>query len=311
MDRSLELSATPPQGGSTERRRATDPTTLDRLPRPFIVAVVTEPTVTLARRVMAAASRDGAGAFELNLPPLHDASRRDLAGLIAEAPAPVYVSCRRRAFLAVYGFAPDELPDWSDEERMERQLDAVELGAVALDMELDTFAPSPAPPLGSEEAALAAGEPGPPYELTEDEAAVGRQEAIVRAVHARGAQALLSCHTGRPQDLEGLLRISASASARGADLLKIVTPCRDAADLSVVLDASRELARSASAVPFTLVGAGPAGRVSRWIGGAAGSSWLLARPRGASHAYADQPTVAELAVAARAIGPAGGPGVEA
>ena len=305
MDRSLELSTEPPQGGSTGRRRDTDPTALDRLPRPFIVAVVTEPTVTTARRVMAAAARDGAGAFELNLPPLHDASRRDLAGLIAEAPAPVYVSCRRRDFMAAYGFDPAALPDWSDEERMERQLDAVELGAVALDIELDAFAPSPTPALGSPEAASAAQEPGPPFELAEDDAAVARQEAIVRAVRARGAQALLSCHTGRPQDLDGLLRIAAVAAARGADLLKVVTPCRDAADLSVVLEASRTLARSESSVPFTLVGAGPAGRVSRWIGGAAGSSWLLARPRGASHAFADQPTVAELAVAARAIGPAG------
>ena len=306
MDRSLELSGEPPQGGSTGRRCGTDPRTLDRLPRPFIVAVVTEPTVMTARRVMAAAARDGAGAFELNLPPLHDASRRDLAGLIVEAPAPVYVSCRRRAFMAVYGFSPDALPDWSDEERMERQLDAVELGAVALDMELDTFAPSPALALGSPEAARAVEEPGPPFELTGDEAAVARQEAIVRAVRARGGQALLSCHTGRPQDLDGLLRIAEVAGGRGADLLKIVTPCRDAADLSVVLEASRSLARSGS-VPFTMVGAGPAGRVSRWIGGAAGSSWLLARPRGASHAFADQPTVAELVVAVKAIGSAGGP----
>jgi hypothetical protein len=304
MDRSLELSTEPPQGGSTARRLGTDPRTLDHLPRPFIVAVVTEPTVTTARRVMAAAARDGAGAFELNLPPLHDASRRDLAGLIAEAPAPVYTSCRRRGFMAVYGYDPEALPAWSDDERMERQLDAVELGAVALDLELDTFAPSPAPALGSPEARSAAEEPGPPFELTDDEGAIARQEAIVRAVRARGAQALLSCHTGRPQDLDGLLRIAAIAAARGADLLKIVTPCRDAADLSVVLEASRTLA-GAGSVPFTLVGAGAAGRVSRWIGGATGSSWLLARPRGASRAYADQPTVAELAVAARAIRPAG------
>jgi len=272
---------------------------LDQLPRPFVVAVITEPTVRQASRVIADAASDGADAFELNLPPLGDIAATELARLIDGAPAPVYVTCRRRAFMAVYGYKPARLPDWSDEERMTRSLAAVDAGAVALDMELDTFDPRPGPAPGSREAARLAAEPGPACELSSDVETIERQVAIARETHARGGQVLMSCHTGRPQGLAGLRDIATAARARGGDLLKVVMPCRDDADLAILRQTGRLLA-SADVMPFVLVGTGPGGHVTRQPAGSTGSAWLFARPRGARHTFAEHPSVTELAAAIRA-----------
>lgn len=277
-------------------------TRLDQLPRPFVVAVIAEPTVRQASQAIECAARDGADAFELNLPPLGDISWADLARTIDEAAGPVYVTCRRRAFLAIYGFEPAALPAWSEEERMARSLAAIDLGAVAMDVELDTFDPTPAPALGTSEAALVAAEVGPPYERSDDPAAVARQVAIVEAAHDRGGQVLMSCHTGRPQDVAGLRHIADSARARGADLFKIVMPCRGATDLAILREAD-DLLTSVTSMPFVLVGAGPAGRDSRSPGQLPNSAWLFARPPGASHSFPEHPLVADLVAAVRALTP--------
>ncbi|HEX5499839.1 MAG TPA: hypothetical protein VFX03_11450, partial [Thermomicrobiales bacterium] len=112
---------------------------LTQLPRPFIVAVVTDREPATALATMRLASLDGAQAMELNLPLLADVDPAALHGLIAAAPGAVYTSCRRRDFMRVYGVDPAQLPDWSDDERMARQLAAIAAGSRAIDIEMDTF----------------------------------------------------------------------------------------------------------------------------------------------------------------------------
>ena len=46
-----------------------DSVRLDRMPRPFVVVVISEPTVRQASQAIASGARDGAHAFELDLPP--------------------------------------------------------------------------------------------------------------------------------------------------------------------------------------------------------------------------------------------------
>ncbi|MFM9107295.1 MAG: type I 3-dehydroquinate dehydratase, partial [Chloroflexota bacterium] len=231
---------------------------LARLPRPFIVAVITDRTPEAAVSSMRAAALDGAHAFEVNLPLYPDAAPAALAPVFAATGRPAYTTCRRAAFMPVYGIAPADLPSWTDEERIDRQLAMLGAGSCAIDIEMDTFDPAPPPD------AAASREPGPPGELTRDPAAVRRQADAARAARAAGAEVFFSCHTGRPQTAESLIEIARLALERGADLLKIVTPCAVPAHLYAVLEASRRLAGRLP-IPFTINGSGPAGDISRLI----------------------------------------------
>jgi 3-dehydroquinate dehydratase len=265
---------------------------LTALPRPFIVAVATDRSVDSTLDTILRAAEQGAHAVELNLPAIADANDDELQRMLAEAPVPVYTSCRRAPFMGVYGFREGDVPIWSDDERMERQLAALHFGSCGLDMEMDTFDPHPAPPMGSPEAHTFTESDGDPAELTDDPAAIARQREIIDEAHLAGAEAILSCHTGRPQSVEQLLAIARRAVERGGDLLKIVTPCRDSADLLAVLQATVELDRCLS-IPFILVGAGEAGLISRSIGVNFGSSWVIAQVERTPDGFPDQPLVSE------------------
>jgi hypothetical protein len=265
---------------------------LAALARPFIVCVLTDRSVDAAVATMRLARLDGADAYELNLPLLLDSSPERLRALFTSAARPVYTSCRRRAFLRVYGVDPDQLPLWDDAERMARQLAALQLGSVAIDMELDCFDPRPAPPLGTAESAQVAELPGPPFELTDDPGAVTCQQQIIATAHAAGGDVILSCHTGRPQRSTDLVRIAWVAAARGADLVKIVTPCPQMSDLLDLFEATARL-RIELPIPFTLVGAAACGSLSRTIGPTMGSGWVLAQQTFVPGGFHEQPLVAQ------------------
>lgn len=253
---------------------------LTDLPRPFVVGVITESTCAAAAAVMREGSADGTDAHELNLPALAGEDVAHVAGLVRGSAGPVYTTCRRRAFMAVYGIPPDELPDWSDDERMDRQLAMADHGSTAIDIELDTFDPVPKPAA----------------ELTWSDRAVRRQRAVAVEAKRMGAEALFSCHAGRPQTAAALQTIARAAIDRGADLVKIVAPCPDAASLLAIRKASIALATSTS-VPVTIIGSGAAGLASRGVGGVPGAGWVIGRMRSGSHAFREQPLVADLAAA--------------
>lgn len=272
---------------------------LSELGRPFIVAVVTDRDAASAEATMRAALLDGAAAFELNLPAMPDATTDRLRALFAATGRPVYTTCRRRAFMTVYGIPEAEMPAWDDDERMERQLAAIPLGARAIDIEMDTFDPRPAAPPGSEAEAgdaLAGG----PAEFSDDPVAIGRQREIASRAKDLGAEALFSCHTGRPQSVESLVAIAVAARERGADLVKIVSPCRTVDDLYAALEATRRLA-GCLGLPFTLIGSGLAGDISRIVGVNFGSSWAIGQLAFRPGSFHPQPLVGHLRETMRLI----------
>ncbi len=264
---------------------------LATLPRPFIVGVVTDRTVADAAASIASALRDGAEAVELNLPAVGDIGSDAMASLVGIGPV-VYTSCRRTGFMAVYGIDPSTCPAWSEDERMAVQVAALAAGSVAVDIELDTFDPNPAPTIGSPGAAAMAATRGEAFELTRDTSAEARQRDVVAQVKELGGEVLASCHTGRRQTADQLVAIVDVAVARGADLVKIVTPCVDDSDLEHIFEAHRRLAQTG--VPFTVVGAGPVGGPSRRPGPGVRSAWYLGRPADSTQPYRGQPGVGTL-----------------
>lgn len=205
------------------------------------------------------AAEQGAHAVELNLPAISDITNGELQALIDKSPIPIYTTCRRAPFMTVYGFALETLPAWSDDKRMEQQLAAIHTGSVAIDIEMDTFDPHPAPPLGTPDSLAFAATPGSAAELSHNRVALSRQREVIAEAHTAGAEVILSCHTGRPQSTEQLVQVAHDAAARGGDLLKIVTPCRHSKDLVALLDATARI-QDTLPIPFIMVGAGePAG----------------------------------------------------
>jgi hypothetical protein len=274
---------------------------LTELPQPYIVAVATDRDLDATAATIALAAEQGAHAVELNLPALHDVANDDLRALIANAPIPIYTSCRRAPFMRVYGIDPDTLPYWTDAERMERQLEVITAGSCAIDIELDTFDPRPAPILGTPEAARFASDTGPASELSDDPKAVKRQREIIERAHQLGASVIVSCHTGRPQTGAQLAEIAARAVERGGDLIKIVMPCRDRDDLRTLLRATSWLAASLP-IPFVLIGAGPEGNPSRLLGPRFGSAWYITQTERKPGGFPDQPLIGEVLAGAPLAG---------
>jgi len=266
---------------------------LSRLPQPFIVCVLTDRTVPDTIVTIRNALYQGADAYEVNLPALAGAGSDALRRLFSVANRPLYTSCRRADFMTVYGIPLANLPTWSEEERMQRQLEALALGSVAVDMEMDTFDPQPAPPLGTPQAQQFSQTAGDPAELTHNPAALARQQEVIKAAHARGGEVILSCHTGRPQTTEQLVQIARWAGERGADLVKIVSPCPTVDWLLALLAATARLKEKLS-TPFILVGAGEMGSLSRTIGMTLGAGWALGQQALQPGGFHPQPLVAHL-----------------
>lgn len=266
---------------------------LSALSRPFIVCVLTDRTVDETIATIRLALYEGADAYELNLPALKGVSLETIAPILTATDRPIYTSCRRADFMTVYGLSLRELPVWSEAVRMKRQLDALSLGSVAIDMEMDTFDPHPAPPLDSPEAAAFAQGRGEPAELTHDPAALARQREIIDAAHEAGAEVILSCHTGRPQSSDRLIALAKLALERGADLVKIVSPCPRLDDLLALFEATGQL-KNLMPIPYTLLGSGETGSLSRTIGVTLGSGWALGQQALVPGGFHPQPLVAHL-----------------
>ena len=253
---------------------------LTSLDRPFVVCVLTDDSCASAAVTIARAAYAGADAFELNLPLLALEAGEAVRALVNSCGRPLYTSCRRAAFMRVYGRG--DVPNWSDDERMERQMELIAAGSVAIDIELDTFAE----------------EPNRGLALSRD--AVARQAAIIEAVHARGAEVILSCHTRDTLTRSAIKEIAHVASARGADLVKIVCPVTSHHEALEVIAAAIDM-RHMISVPATVIGMGRMGRYTRILSPVLAASWALCQQEFAVGGFSEQPLVKDAREALRVL----------
>jgi hypothetical protein len=241
------------------------------LPRPFVVGVVVERTPAAARRASLAAFREGAGAVELNLAALPEPGRL-ARSFFAGLPGPVYTSCRRAAFLRVYGARFARVPRRPEDARMELQLAALAAGSAGLDLEADTFAPAPG-------------------EWTQQRSALRHQAEVVAAALRAGKAVIYSWHPGRKLDWTEAFRALRALRARGADFVKVVERVRN---VDEALDSVRLSLRLRERVdfPFVFLPLGPGAEKVRPFMTAFGAAYLLARPPFGSNRLPAQPPVA-------------------
>ncbi len=255
---------------------------LRALAAPFIVCVIYDDAVAAAARTVERGEQDGADAFELNLPRLGYPPAADLVPIFRATTRPIFTSCRRAPFTDVYGPGAHRPRTMPEDERMQRQIDALEHGSAGIDMELDTFDPHPAPPPGDPEIIERARRREAPAEVTENPEAVVRQRAIIERAHAASGDVIMSCHAARTLTADDAVRLGRLMQARGADLAKIVSVTPDERDALDLLRAHAEV-RAAVTVPFTLMGVGAAARAARFVAALYGSAWAFGqvdRPAG-------------------------------
>lgn len=268
------------------------------LPRPFVVCVIYDDEISAALQTIRAAERDGAEAFELNLPRLGYPPAERLAPIFAATNRPIFTSCRRAPFTDVYGPCAHRPRAMPEEERIAVQLDALAVGAAGIDMELDTFDPHPAPLPDGPDIVDHARRPGPPAEITEDAGAVARQEAVIERVHAQRREVVMSCHAARILSADDAIWIARMMTARGADLVKIVGVSRGIDDVPDLLRANLALA-AVTPGPFALMSVGREARIGRFLAPLFGSAWAFGQAR--RGAFDAMPLVRELRAAFDAI----------
>jgi hypothetical protein len=270
------------------------------LPRPFVICVIYDDEIDAAVQTIRAAEREGADAFELNLPRLGYPRAERLAPIFTATDRPVFTSCRRAPFTDVYGPCAHRPREMSDEERMTMQLDALTFGSAGIDMELDTFDPHPAPPPDGQAIMEGTADGGGPAEVTEDPDAVARQRAVIEQVHAQGREVVMSCHAATVLSPDEAIRIGQMMVSRGADLVKIVGVSRGVDDILQLLRVSLSLA-AVMPVPFTLMSVGGEARLGRFLAPFFGSAWAFGQAR--RGAFEPMPLVRELRAAFAAIRP--------
>ena len=145
----------------------------------------------------------------------------------------------------------------SDEKLAEELLELAECGATLCDVMGDFFDPTE----------------GELRELSEDPTAVKRQMELIDALHARGAEVVMSSHVIKFISEEQVLRVARAHEARGADICKIVV---DAQSMEEQIENLRliTLLKKELKIPFLFLCCGECNLLRR-IGGEVGCCMYL------------------------------------
>jgi 3-dehydroquinate dehydratase len=257
--------------------RIRKPPLLSKLQRPFVVAVIVEPTLrACGQKVIEFEESWNPDGFEINIGQLRDiASLRDI---FASTTKPCIATHRRAEFMRVYGY--DGLPPVPDHERAGKLLKALDAGARVLDFELDIF-----------DETWGGVSPGAILrdEFSTQTHAVEKQMKLVESVRSMGSEVLLSCHMNTLIRFKKIVAVERAMEERGADFGKIVVTTRGNDEFVVFLDAVRSL-KSISRIPFVLMNVGKNALLGRLVSLVLGSSWVYCRSD-SKHDFLDQPTV--------------------
>lgn len=94
--------------------------------------------------------------------------------------------------------------------------------------------------------------------------AVEKQKALIREIHRRGGEALMSCHTQTDTTAEENRMIAKAQQERGADIIKIVNVAQSAEAIPKYVQVIQQILRETDRKLLFLVGG--AGRLLREIG---------------------------------------------
>ncbi len=235
------------------------------LPSPVIAGVIREQTAAECIAEIKNCMYDGAGMIDLHLSCLRERDTESLQKIINSTKLPILALNYNKTY------------DWQDagfteEERVNSMLQAVEAGAAGIDMQGYTFhRPSKEGYCGDEFCGnnLYSFTKGNPKEIVTDEAIIQKQCALIDEVHSKGAEVLLSCHPGIPMDHMQIIDLALFLEQRNPDVIKIVTPATNENELIESIKTMIKLKKEVK-TPVSYHSNGPMGGLSRVVNPALG-----------------------------------------
>lgn len=216
--------------------------------KPILTTILQCRCPEVAKYRIAKALEEGAEAFGLQTESLlpeywNEETIKEL--FAAMQGKPVYVTRYR----------PDKTSDAEDERLGEDILKLADWGATLCDVMGDLYCKHP-------------------DELTDDPVAVAKQEELIRKLHEKGAEVLISSHFYRYAPAERVLEVGLEQQRRGADVVKIVTKADSDEELLECIRAIL-LLKANLKVPFLFLASGSHGGLTRRVGTNLGSCMYL------------------------------------
>lgn len=228
---------------------------LSQLAAPALAGVVRGKNVRGAMAEIMNCMYDGATMIDLHLSCLEATDVESLKNIITSTKLPVLALNYNNTYTW-------ESADFSEEERAESLLRAVEAGAAGVDMQGYTFhLPSKSNFCGEDRYSFTKGNP---KEIVTDEAIISKQCELIDKVHAMGAEVLLSCHPGIPMNSTQVVELAQFLEKRNPDIIKIVTKAETEEDLAECIRAMLLLKKEVK-TPVSYHTNGSAGTLSRII----------------------------------------------
>jgi len=217
--------------------------------RPILTTMLQAETPLRMRELIRMGLSGGTDAFGLQIEHLGRAyrSRNTFTWLLEEmGDKPCYVTNYR----FVEGVTQD------DEARTDELLLLLDCGATLIDIMGDTYAPTD-------------------VQMTTDEKAIARQEALIRQIHEKGGEVIMSSHTSRFLPGETICAMMQEQLRRGADIAKVVTMAENKAQLAENLRTSVTLREKLKDREYLFVCGGEECPLHRRLGPLLGNTMLL------------------------------------
>ena len=228
---------------------------LSQLPSPALAGVVREKSARGAIAEIRNCMYDGATMIDLHMSCLMSVDAESLKTIITSTALPVLALNYNKTY---------EWTDagFSEEQRVESFLRAVEAGAAGIDMQGYTFhTPSKSGFCGDDCYSFTKGNP---KEIVTDKEIISKQCELIEKVHSMGAEVLLSCHPGISMTCEQVVELALFLEKRNPDIIKIVTAATNEEEMLESIRTMLMLKREIK-TPVSYHANGKAGALSRII----------------------------------------------
>ncbi len=252
---------------------------LSALSAPALAGVVREASERAAILEIKACQDKGADMIDLHLSCLEDTSVESLRRIISSTSLPVLaLNYNAKCDWSSAGF--------SEEERLQSFLRAVQAGAAGVDMQGYTFdLPSKNGFVGEDKYIFTKGNP---REVVTDERVIEKQKEFIQRIHGMGAEVLLSCHPLIFMSCEQVVELALFLEKRGADIIKIVTYANTHEEMLECVK-TMPILKEKVKTPVSYHATGEAGKLSRLLNPALGGQIAFCVHDYGGNATAGQP----------------------
>ncbi len=230
-------------------------TKLSKLQAPVIAGVVKEKNKKAAIAEIKNCFYDGAGMIDLHMPCLESTDNETLSAIFSASKLPVLA-------LNYHNDFDGNDCGFTEEERAELFLRAIDCGAAGIDMQGYTFdINSRYDFVGEDKYSFTKDKP---FEVVTDEKVISKQCDLIEKVHSKGGEVLLSCHPGKPMNATQVVELALFLEKRNPDIIKMVTVAKNEEDLLECFKAMKMLKKEVKTAT-SYHASGAAGTLSRII----------------------------------------------